>query len=120
MVLKASCHCGGTRFEVDEAPASVTRCTCSICSKKGSLWAYYEPAQFRLQPAPTGETAYRWSSRSVTFHHCPTCGCSTYNETFDWSSGEAGRPMISVNARLFDEFDLDAVPVHVIDGRNLW
>ncbi|MGL4289610.1 MAG: GFA family protein, partial [Phreatobacter sp.] len=29
-------------------------------------------------------------------------------------------PKISVNTRLFDDFDLDAVPVEVIDGKNLW
>src|SRR5262249_45128110 len=46
--IKGSCHCGNTQFEVSEAPASVTRCTCSLCSKRGALWAYYTPAQFRL------------------------------------------------------------------------
>ena len=51
---------------------------------------------------------------------CPSCGCSTYNETFDWSTGEAGKPMISVNARLFDDFDLDVVPVEHVDGKHLW
>jgi hypothetical protein len=28
------------------------------------------------------------------------------------------RTRVSVNARLFDDFDLDAVPVEVIDGKN--
>jgi hypothetical protein len=27
---------------------------------------------------------------------------------------------IGVNARLFDEFDLEKVKVEVIDGKNLW
>jgi hypothetical protein len=27
---------------------------------------------------------------------------------------------VGVNARLFDDFDLDAVPVTVIDGKTLW
>jgi len=27
---------------------------------------------------------------------------------------------ISVNSRLFDDFDLDKVEVVVIDGKNLW
>ena len=46
--VKGSCHCGNTQFEVSEAPAGVTRCTCSLCSKRGALWAYYTPTQFRL------------------------------------------------------------------------
>ena len=29
-------------------------------------------------------------------------------------------PKISVNSRLFDDFDLDKVEVVVIDGKNLW
>jgi hypothetical protein len=39
MTIKGSCHCGNTQFEVSEAPHSVTRCTCSLCSKRGALWA---------------------------------------------------------------------------------
>jgi hypothetical protein len=50
------------------------------------------------------------------------CGCGTFTETPDWSSGEPNfdDPRISVNARLFDDFDLGTVEVVVIDGRNLW
>lgn len=44
--IKGSCHCGQTQFEVSEAPASVTRCTCSLCSKRGALWAYYSRRNF--------------------------------------------------------------------------
>jgi hypothetical protein len=29
-------------------------------------------------------------------------------------------PKVGVNSRLFDNFDLDAVPVTVIDGKNRW
>ena len=35
--IKGSCHCGNTQFEVTEAPTDVTRCTCSLCSKRGAL-----------------------------------------------------------------------------------
>jgi hypothetical protein len=52
MTIKGSCHCGNTRFEASEPPSSVTRCTCSLCSKRGALWAYYTPAQFRLLSPP--------------------------------------------------------------------
>jgi len=119
-MLSGSCHCGATKFEVTQAPASVTRCTCSICSKLGSLWAYYKPEDFRLLERPGSETTYRWSSKTVAFKFCPSCGCSTYCETFDWSTGEAGQPMIAINARLLDGFDLDVVPVAMIDGKTLW
>ena len=39
-----------------------------------------------------------------------------------FSTGEPDydKPKLSINARLFDNLDLDAVPVTVIDGKNLW
>ena len=64
MTVKGSCHCGETQFEVDEAPASVTRCTCSFCSKRGVLWGYYKPAQFRLTAPPAKDTTYRWRTKT--------------------------------------------------------
>lgn len=48
--------------------------------------------------------------------------CGTFTETPDWSTGKPDfdNPKISVNSRLFDDFDLDQVEVVVIDGKNLW
>ena len=122
MPVTGSCHCGKTRFEVSKAAANVTRCTCSFCSKRGALWAYYKPAQFRLISSPEDVSTYRWGSRTVKHHYCANCGCGTYSESPDWSTGKPDfdKMKIGVNAWLFDDFDLDAVPVVVIDGKNLW
>ncbi|MCF7221426.1 GFA family protein [Marilutibacter chinensis] len=122
MGLLGSCHCGRTRFEVDAAPATLTRCTCSSCSKRGALWAYYTPDSFRLLTPADDVATYRWNTKMVKLNFCATCGCATFNESPDWSSGEPDfeHPKVSVNARLFDGFNLDAVPVETIDGRNLW
>jgi hypothetical protein len=107
---------------VNEAPSDVTRCTCSLCSKRGALWAYYTPAQFRLTSAPENVATYLWGSRTVKHHFCANCGCGTYSESPDWSTGKPDfdNPKVGVNARLFDDFDLDAVAVTVIYGKNLW
>lgn len=122
MRLKGGCHCGGTRFEVSEAPVDVTRCTCSYCTKRGALWAYYTPDQFQLTSPPAQGATYRWNTKLIANHFCPTCGCITYTESPDFSRGEPDfdHPRIGVNARLFDDFDLDALPVTVLDGKNLW
>ena len=122
MPVEGSCHCGETVFEATEAPSSVTRCTCSLCAKRGALWAYYTPAQFRLLSPPENVATYQWGTRTVKHHYCAKCGCGTYSESPDWSTGKPDfdNPKVGVNARLFDDFDLDAVPVNVIDGKNLW
>jgi len=121
MTLKGSCHCGATTFEVESAPADVTQCTCSLCSKRGALWAYYTPKQVKIAP-PSSTATYHWQSKTVAHHFCPHCGCGTYSESPDWSKGmpDFTNPRIGINARLFDDFDLTKVPVTVIDGKNLW
>ena len=122
MTVKGSCHCGNTQFEVSKPPSSVTRCTCSYCSKSGALWAYYKPTQFRLTSPVEQVATYKWGSRTVKHHFCATCGGTTYSESPDWSTGKPDfdKMKIGVNAHLFEDFDLDAVPVTVIDGKNLW
>ena len=122
MIIKGSCHCKATTFEVSEAPQTVIQCTCSFCSKRGSLWAYYVPEQFKLTSPPENVAFYRWGSKTVKHGFCATCGCGTFTETPDWSTGKPDfdNPKISVNSRLFDDFDLDKVEVVVIDGKNLW
>jgi hypothetical protein len=122
MPLKGSCHCRATQFEVSEPPDSVTRCTCSFCTKRGPLWAYYKPESFTLMTARDRVATYQWRSYTIHHHHCPICGCGTYTESPVWVEGKPHptQRQIGVNARLFDEFDLEKVPVEVLDGKNLW
>ena len=122
MTIQGSCHCGATRFELSAEPESVTRCTCSFCSKRGALWAYYQPAQFKLTTPRENVATYRWQTRTVKHNFCPTCGCGTYSESPDWSTGKADftNPRIGINARLLDSIDLDTIPVTVVDGKSLW
>ena len=122
MPIKGSCHCGATQFEVTAAPASVTSCNCSFCSKRGGLWAYYTPAQFKLTTARDRVSTYQWGHYVGQHHHCSICGCGTYSEfpSFEEGKPDFSKPRISVNARLFNDFDLAAVPVEQVDGKNGW
>src|SRR3954469_25004006 len=89
MRIEGSCHCGETVFEVTEAPSSVTRCTCSLCAKRGALWAYYTPAQFRLLSPAENVATYLWGSSTVKPHFCASCGCGTYSESPDLADRQA-------------------------------
>jgi hypothetical protein len=122
MALKGSCHCKATQFEVPQTPDSVTQCTCSFCSKRGALHAYYPASAFRLTTARDRVSTYQWRSFTVNHHHCAICGCPTYSESLDFSTGQPdfANMRVGVNARLFDDLDLAAVPVKIIDGKNLW
>ena len=123
MTLAGHCHCGRTAFEIDgELPEQLTRCTCSFCSKRGHLYAYYAPSQFKLTQADS-DADYRWNSRKVANHFCSACGCDVYADSpaFEMDGSWDGRTRrICVNARLLDGFEAADWPVTVIDGKTLW
>jgi len=120
-VLRGSCHCGAQRFAAP-APDSVTRCTCTTCTKRGTLAAYYAPGAVDLYLTPDALTAYQWGDRMMTFHHCATCGCAVHADAPAWTTdaGEARPARLVLNARLFEGLDLAAVTVRHVDGRNDW
>ena len=67
--------------------------------------------------------SYQWGHYVGVHHHCAVCGCSPHSEFPDFSSGEPDydNMQVALNARLFgDDFDLAAVPVRHVDGRNSW
>ena len=124
MPITGRCHCGKTAFAIDgDIPFALTRCTCSFCSKRGHLYAYFEPGQFRLTTPEANLATYRWNTRMVAHHFCPECGCGTFSDSPAFQPGgswDGTTRRIGVNARLFDDFDAAAAPVQVLDGKNLW
>lgn len=123
MTITGSCHCGKTAFRIDgDIPEKLTRCTCTFCSRRGALLAYYQPDQFRTTQS-AGDATYRWNTKLVEHHFCSNCGCATYSDSpafeRDGSWDKITR-RIAVNARLFDNFDAATAPVVVVDGKNLW
>jgi hypothetical protein len=119
-MLKGSCHCRATQFEVTAPPEQVTDCNCSSCSKRGALWAYYAEDEFRLTTARDRVSTYQWGDYWMKLHYCAICGCATYNEGPVWKDGAVDFSVnrIGVNARLFDGFDLAAVPVRYLNGKD--
>lgn len=122
-MITARCHCGRTEMEADgDLPAELTRCTCSLCSKRGHLLAYFSPEKFRVKQADS-DGVYRWNSRRVAHHFCSACGCDTYADSpaFERNGSWDGKTRrIGLNARLIDDFEAADWPVSVIDGKNLW
>lgn len=120
-VLHGSCHCGAQRFTAPP-PESVTDCNCSTCTKRGTLAAYYAPGEVEFELTQNWLAAYQWGDRMMTFHHCTVCGSAVYADSDAWTTedGEDRPARVTLNARLFDEFDLEAVPVRRVNGRDGW
>ena len=123
MTLMFACHCGRNTFEIDgELPAALTRCTCSFCSKRGHLYAYFKPEQLTVTQADS-DAIYRWNSKQVANHFCSACGCDLYADSPEFQPDGAwdGRTRrICTNARLIRDFETADHPVTVIDGKHMW
>lgn len=119
--VSGSCHCGAQRFTAP-APGTVTACNCSTCTKRGTLAAYYAPGDVEFDLTPERLAAYQWGDRMMTFHHCTVCGSAVHAESDAWTTeeGEERPARVTLNARLFDDFDLESVPVRRVNGREEW
>ena len=117
-MVKGSCHCGATRFALRHVPQDMTVCTCSLCTKRGALWSYYEPDDVVFETQD--DAIYMWQSRTVKHHFCNQCGCSTFSDSPLWVDGrpDLQRRCFGINVRLLDNFDISALPVVEVDGRG--
>ena len=107
------CHCGAIRFSFS-GPETIDRglrCNCSICRRKGALWVYYATRQVRLIPATGATSIYLWGDKTIEFHSCKVCACSTHWEAVDKSHNRMG-----VNARMMDPAIVAAAKVKKISG----
>lgn len=123
MTLTARCHCGRNVLEVaGELPDQLTRCTCSFCSKRGHLYAYFAPDQLTVVQADS-DAIYRWNSKQVENHFCSACGCDLYADSPNFrpdGSWDGQTRKVALNVRLIDDFEAADWPVTVIDGKSLW
>ncbi len=110
-MIEASCHCGAVRYHVEQAPEWVLDCNCSICRRRGSLWAYYPQRDVKFATKP-GTLTYVWGDRTSAAHHCRTCFCLTHTTIIGTDDAE----QIGVNARLMH--GLDPAKVRVVQKNN--
>lgn len=109
-----SCHCGTIRFEIESRIDRVTRCNCSVCTKKGILHHRVSPAQFRLLSGEASLGTYQFASRVAKHHFCLQCGIHTFTRP------RAAPELYTVNVRCLDDYDIETERPEVLefDGRN--
>lgn len=121
--IEGSCHCGAVHFTLAAAPETVTRCTCSICTKMGMLWTYYSPEDFAVTQGEAALSSYSWGRERMDFRFCGTCSCMVHwrikpelvAEVFGDGPGRVG-----INARLLDGIDATALPMAIFEGNSGW
>lgn len=110
------CHCGVLKLVANEAPSSITSCNCSICSRLGALWAYYDLEDVRILSGDKPGDTYSWGEKTFTYHRCAECGCTTH-----YTATESdGRKIIAINCRMAAATEIINIPVRAFDGLDTW
>lgn len=116
-MIKGNCHCGKVEWTFDGKPERATSCSCTVCRRYGTFWAY---DWLNEQIETTGKTkVYMRGDKDIEFHHCSTCGCIMW-----WQGHNPhpdGRIRIAVNLRMAaDPATVASIPIHHFDGFATW
>ena len=115
-MLTATCHCGAVSVDAPEAPTKLTSCNCLVCRRYGTLWAYYNAVDVKVNAAPGAASGYLWGDKSLRFVRCNTCGCVTHWEPVQPTETSH----MAVNARNFDPAVIASLPIRRFDGADTW
>ena len=114
MPIRGSCHCGKVAYTLDDEPTEAMECNCSICRRKAYLLAFATPDRFRLETPREEIEVYTFNKHVIRHQFCKTCGCAPFGE----GEGPQG-PMVAVNLRCAEDFDLGRVKITQFDGASL-
>ena len=109
---EGGCHCGRVRFRVTAELSKLSRCNCSMCTKKGILHWIVEPAAFELVAGASDLSVYRFNTGVAVHRFCRHCGIHPFY------TPRSDPDKIDVNVRCLDGIDIDALTASDFDGRN--
>lgn len=115
MPIRGSCHCGKIAYSLDAEPTEAIECNCSICRRKGSVLAAFDPEVFHLETSRDDIAVYTFRNHVIRHQFCKTCGCAPFAEGI----GPSGREMVAVNLRCAENFDLSTIKITPFDGASL-
>ena len=108
------CHCGNVRYEVTAALDLVLDCNCSMCQKRGALWTYVGPDDFKLLKGGDALTDYQFNTRRIHHAFCATCGVASFARGSDAEGNEG----VGINVRCLDGIDIRSLTLTPYNGRS--
>ena len=115
VVFNGNCHCGKVSWKYRGLPEQLTDCNCSICSRLAPLWGQADAEDITIHGEEHTLT-YLWASKSIAFHSCKHCGCTTH-----WKSNVPEQfNRASVNFRLCAVNEYQHLRIRKFDGVDTW
>jgi len=117
MTYQGSCHCGKISYEVEveQQPAEVIGCNCSICQRRGHLLWFLPRTKLHLKTPESEMRYYTFNQHRVKHFFCPTCGCGP----FGMSKNKEGNEMAAINVRCLEGVNVAGLKIRMFDGRSL-
>jgi hypothetical protein len=108
------CHCGRVRYEVSADLSSTITCNCSICQKTGTVLTFVPADKFKLVSGEEHLSDYQFNRNVIHHLFCKTCGI----RSFARGAMPDGSPVVAVNVRCLDGFELSQVTPSFVDGKS--
>lgn len=116
-MLTLSCHCGQVRLELSRRPDHVNACNCTLCSKTGARWGYFDPSEVTVEGATAAYCRADKADPAAQVRFCAGCGSTTHFVLTANAMARFGNTLTGVNMQLADERDLAGVELRYPDGR---
>lgn len=111
-----ACHCGAVKFAVDLDLAQTIVCNCSICTKRGFVWAFAPASRFEQTAGDEASTAeYLFNKHAIRHRFCRNCGV----EAFAFGTAPGGDKTAAINVRCLDGVDLSTLKPTLVDGASV-
>ena len=109
-----SCSCSKVKFEVETKLKRISKCNCSICTKKGIIHHVVDQNKFILISGKDNLSLYQFGTMRAKHYFCKNCGIHLFNNPRTYPE------KVSVNVNCLDDFDLEKEMPKVVkfDGRN--
>ncbi len=80
-MIKAQCHCGSVKFEVElmDGINTARRCDCSMCRMRGAVAVSAPLSGVTFTQGKDNLTLYQFNTRAAEHYFCRTCGIYTHH-----------------------------------------
>jgi hypothetical protein len=112
---QGGCHCGRVRYRVISDLAQVVDCNCSICVKRGAMWAFVKTPQFKLVQGDDALTDYQFGKKKIHHFFCQSCGVGSFSRGLAPNDDET----FAINVSCLDDLDVATLKLTPFDGKNM-
>jgi hypothetical protein len=115
--MTVSCLCGQVHLTLQQRPAYVHECNCTLCSKTGARWGYFHPSEVSIEGATKGYSRVDRQDPNAEVHFCAECGSTTHFVLTPHAAEKFGNTLIGVNMWLAGERALSGIELRYPDGQ---